>query len=387
MEQLNNTAASHHPTKPESRRGVLSLYSTDHRGQRFRVEHNTFDATRSLPDDVYQRLQLRGLAFSHAETTQTIPVLCAMLIAIFSKDVLRFFGIIHISPWVHWPVTIACAFAMIVSLHLIYSNLPRVRRVMCIRFTHAARVVVAEGVCARCQYPLSECPVEADGCRVCPECGCAWRDDCIHRHHTLVPGQRSWKAAIAAGLGTSMFVALRARTPDGDDAVLMQNSMKSSLVSYEGDDHVKQIRWLHEKSSRNRINSGQSMLPYVGLCTIILAAGVLCTWIFQTKLAIVVSLMSMGVLAVYVHIRHHRHTANALRDLHIQHNVCPWCAASLSRMMTRDDGTKECADCGCAIPMEPLQRLIERVEHVEQGALRIDENRASQPEPESGVAL
>jgi hypothetical protein len=31
------------------------------------------------------------------------------------------------------------------------------------------------GHCAACGYPLLEIEPEADGCRVCPECGAAWR--------------------------------------------------------------------------------------------------------------------------------------------------------------------------------------------------------------------
>jgi hypothetical protein len=30
-------------------------------------------------------------------------------------------------------------------------------------------------LCPACAYPLASAPVEPDGCRVCPECGAAWR--------------------------------------------------------------------------------------------------------------------------------------------------------------------------------------------------------------------
>lgn len=38
-----------------------------------------------------------------------------------------------------------------------------------------ARWYVRAGYCASCAYDLTATPAEADGCRVCPECGSAWR--------------------------------------------------------------------------------------------------------------------------------------------------------------------------------------------------------------------
>jgi hypothetical protein len=35
----------------------------------------------------------------------------------------------------------------------------------------------ARGLCAACGYDLAGHEPEADGCRVCPECGAAWRYD------------------------------------------------------------------------------------------------------------------------------------------------------------------------------------------------------------------
>lgn len=40
------------------------------------------------------------------------------------------------------------------------------------RFVKAIRPT---GRCVRCLYDLSGCPVEPDDCRVCPECGSAWK--------------------------------------------------------------------------------------------------------------------------------------------------------------------------------------------------------------------
>ncbi len=31
------------------------------------------------------------------------------------------------------------------------------------------------GRCVRCLYDMSQCPIEDDDCRICPECGSAWK--------------------------------------------------------------------------------------------------------------------------------------------------------------------------------------------------------------------
>ncbi|MFI4898504.1 MAG: hypothetical protein ACIARR_11840 [Phycisphaerales bacterium JB059] len=39
------------------------------------------------------------------------------------------------------------------------------------------RAYVAEGFCGSCGFTIRGLEPEEDGCRVCPECGCAWRGD------------------------------------------------------------------------------------------------------------------------------------------------------------------------------------------------------------------
>ena len=37
--------------------------------------------------------------------------------------------------------------------------------------------MIRDGYCASCSYTLADSPIKPDGCRVCPECGAAWRLD------------------------------------------------------------------------------------------------------------------------------------------------------------------------------------------------------------------
>lgn len=37
------------------------------------------------------------------------------------------------------------------------------------------RAIRPTGRCVRCLYDMSSCPIEPDDCRICPECGAAWK--------------------------------------------------------------------------------------------------------------------------------------------------------------------------------------------------------------------
>lgn len=66
----------------------------------------------------------------------------------------------------------AC-FMMLPACLLIGPLVLRPMNVMYVRWR--ARAIVAIGRCPSCGYELSQLPIEADGCVICPECGAAWR--------------------------------------------------------------------------------------------------------------------------------------------------------------------------------------------------------------------
>jgi hypothetical protein len=55
---------------------------------------------------------------------------------------------------------------------------------------HAAHVV-ATNRCPVCWYDLTAAKPEADGCRVCPECGAAWRHHMPHPAPPAAAGPQS----------------------------------------------------------------------------------------------------------------------------------------------------------------------------------------------------
>jgi hypothetical protein len=70
--------------------------------------------------------------------------------------------------YAHWTLAGFWLVTIIFSLGCMASELPRERRRRC-------ESLAAQGRCGGCGYALDDLAQEADGCRVCPECGTAWR--------------------------------------------------------------------------------------------------------------------------------------------------------------------------------------------------------------------
>ena len=61
---------------------------------------------------------------------------------------------------------------MLLSLLVVFGSARAARRL----WGHFSRDCGAAGLCAACGYGIEQAPVDdEDGCRICPECGGAWR--------------------------------------------------------------------------------------------------------------------------------------------------------------------------------------------------------------------
>lgn len=70
-------------------------------------------------------------------------------------------------PW--WGQLLAVALVIVLPGAIIFVFARRLgaRRIACV-YRHA-------GLCASCGYDLADTTPQADGCRLCPECGASWR--------------------------------------------------------------------------------------------------------------------------------------------------------------------------------------------------------------------
>ncbi len=68
----------------------------------------------------------------------------------------------------YWAIPIGLVVGILGPLAMMFV----LRRLMLPRLV---RAYVADGFCGSCGFTIRGLEPEADGCRVCPECGCAWR--------------------------------------------------------------------------------------------------------------------------------------------------------------------------------------------------------------------
>lgn len=142
---------------------------TDHRGRRrvlcdTRYGHLTRPRTRSLS----------GLAGWHVRqatfANRFMPWYFVGLVVLMAGDLAfrRWMGVTLYPPiWAFGPAVVPFGF-------FIFQNVSTHPKVVEGR-ARVVRSLTRAGICPGCGYSLAELEPETDGCRVCPECGGAWR--------------------------------------------------------------------------------------------------------------------------------------------------------------------------------------------------------------------
>ncbi len=179
----------------------------DHRGAMHScVDISTLSADPRFADPVFRLMLARaeGLRFAlpmGAWVTQFIVfILVEVPIVVLAIVLAKASGVGPISM----IIGIACG---ILTCYLVLRALNRSDKAA--SQLESLGALLAEGVCAGCGYNLAGLKPEADGCRVCPECGAAWHDRAIRREHSFV--DRVAQDEFVS-LGTSIFGSVV--TPD-----------------------------------------------------------------------------------------------------------------------------------------------------------------------------
>jgi hypothetical protein len=131
-------------------------YSRDHRGRLFDVRQATGSAGKALTG----RMALRLGAWAAIMGFAIYLSLHAYRLATASG-----------SPSLFSSMRMSVGFILFASAFSLFGmarELPRERRRRC-------EYLATRGRCGGCGYDLAEVAAEADGCRVCAECGTAWR--------------------------------------------------------------------------------------------------------------------------------------------------------------------------------------------------------------------
>jgi hypothetical protein len=87
-------------------------------------------------------------------------------------------GLTWVAKWLTSPLTVPGkqVITLAALMAVMWPLFPLLLRIQ--RWEERSRLrsgYLAAGHCPSCDYPLGECGIAADGCRVCPECGAAWK--------------------------------------------------------------------------------------------------------------------------------------------------------------------------------------------------------------------
>jgi hypothetical protein len=139
----------------------------DHRGSRCRVNHGRGEEFDEDDDSESSRV----------DWGFTIPLVGCLGFLSVGACALTALAITAITTLSHQaPIVGPIAIAALVGGAYIVYMLRRRRRTLRAMEAHRLSIVwLARGQCPGCGYSLVGLIAEADGCRVCPECGGAWR--------------------------------------------------------------------------------------------------------------------------------------------------------------------------------------------------------------------
>ena len=109
-------------------------------------------------------------ALIEAQKSQPIPLLAGFgvgAVALFGSNAMVH-GRINLQS--RDIVLFLIAMTVVIPATLLHTQRRRARRE-----AFARLMTLGHGLCPSCAYAMRPTPVQSDGCRVCPECGSAWR--------------------------------------------------------------------------------------------------------------------------------------------------------------------------------------------------------------------
>ncbi len=190
-------------------------------------------------------------------------------------------------------------------------------------------VLLRHGRCAQCAYPLGDSRIEADGCRVCPECGAAWNAILPARRRS--PGE-AWRwGRDHRGRRGQVLLASR-------DAARRR---------------VDKTWWEVERAVRAGMGIGPRPLAILAGLTLILAGLLLAAseWKIAGCVIVVVGI-AIGCARFETRSSRLERRIRLVR-LWLAQRRCAHCGFSLAGVEEAGDGCRVCPACGAAWHVPP----------------------------------
>ncbi len=215
-----------------------------------------------------------------------------------------------------------------------------------------------EGRCPSCSHQIHACPVQEDGCVVCPECGAAWRNEAIGTHRvsrasrpTPTPTHSVWHQAMFA----------KSVMDGGGRIVPMVDPMLRRLPHQRAESlGVARIRSVRKRVSRHGRKGRLLLVGMVGLSGMVILLGAInkfaslpapgsAGWrVYVAPLGLVLLVLTVG-WACWMLARGPFGTPRERIAMDLtEEGVCPGCAADLGQSGERmqETGNVQCRECG-----------------------------------------
>lgn len=219
------------------------------------------------------------------------------------------------------------------------------------------RILVEEGICAGCTYPLEGLAENADGMLVCPECSAAWRRDRVIRFAPIARNatSRTVRGEVSHFLWQMRKGADRRGIRDDRDsprAVIAFRTIRKVRAAV-ADDHRARI------GAAVKIPRPKGRLMRLAVAGLFILVVVIIIDTIQTSMRMggrmTLAFIPLAFVALFqlvmigaILFSDFGRASKIVRREFLKHDLCPCCAADLLGRTPESDGCTTCPDCSAA---------------------------------------
>lgn len=205
--------------------------------------------------------------------------------------------------------------------------------------------MLADGVCPSCAYSINGLIAENDGCRVCPECGAAWSNDCILREHEF--RQEAETSDRRPRFGRSATAHRKRLQADhrGELVPIVGRDLRWAIATAPNDDVRERLTACRDDAARSsrpvRLLLAGLSLAYWGLMVFATISSARGSGIFGAAVFSVIAFTwawsfwrgNWGI------------TRPGMCRVMLSGRLCPSCTGDLTGLTAENDGCVVCSEC------------------------------------------
>jgi hypothetical protein len=186
---------------------------------------------------------------------------------------------------------------------------------------------------------------ESDGCRVCPECGAAWSNDCILREHEFRQEAETSDRPLRLNRSTTAHRKRLLADDRGNPVPIVGRDLRWAIAAASSDDQRARLTACRAESASAsrpiRVLLALFSLGYWGFMVYATTASARGRSVMPTVFFSVIALtwawsFWRGTWGI---------TRRGMRRILLQRRLCPSCTGDLTGLTTEADGCVVCSEC------------------------------------------